>query len=80
MNLAYLCEQHGLPEVARYWEVVVTLNQHQKDRFVHRMVPVMFNTLAGKRIAVFGFAFKANTGDTSRKEGSLYLVFVNAVK
>jgi UDPglucose 6-dehydrogenase len=24
----------------------------------------MFNTVAGKRIAVFGFAFKANTGDT----------------
>src|SRR4029434_4573172 len=38
--------------------------QHQKERFVHRMVRVMFNTLAGKRIAVFGFAFKANTGDT----------------
>ncbi|HEX7787822.1 MAG TPA: nucleotide sugar dehydrogenase [Methylomirabilota bacterium] len=64
LNLAYLCEQHGLPEVARYWESVVTLNQHQKERFVQRMVRVMFNTLAGKRIAVFGFAFKANTGDT----------------
>lgn len=24
----------------------------------------MFNTLAGKKIALFGFAFKANTGDT----------------
>jgi UDPglucose 6-dehydrogenase len=64
LNLAYLCEQHGLPEVARYWEAVVAMNQHQKERFVHRMVRVMFNTLAGKRIAVFGFAFKANTGDT----------------
>lgn len=64
LNLAYLCEQHGLPEVARYWESVVTLNQHQKERFVQRMVRVMFNTLAGKRIAVFGFAFKSNTGDT----------------
>ncbi|HEY7204584.1 MAG TPA: nucleotide sugar dehydrogenase [Methylomirabilota bacterium] len=64
LNLAYLCEQHGLPEVARYWESVVSLNQHQKERFVHRMVRVMFNTLAGKRIAVLGFAFKANTGDT----------------
>jgi UDPglucose 6-dehydrogenase len=63
LNLAYLCEQHGLPEVARYWEAVVAMNQHQKERFVHRMVRVMFNTLAGKRIAVFGFAFKANTGD-----------------
>jgi UDPglucose 6-dehydrogenase len=28
------------------------------------MVTTMFNTVSGKRIAVFGFAFKANTGDT----------------
>ena len=64
LNLVYLCEHHGLHEVARYWETVVTLNQYQKERFVRRMIRAMFNTLAGKRIAVFGFAFKANTGDT----------------
>ena len=64
MNLVYLCEHLGLPEVARYWEAVVNLNQYQKARFVRRMIRVMFNTLAGKRIALFGFAFKANTGDT----------------
>lgn len=69
LNLAYLCEQHGLPEVAHYWEAVVAMNEHQKERFVHRMVRVMFNTLAGKRIAVFGFAFKANTGDTRESPG-----------
>jgi UDPglucose 6-dehydrogenase len=28
------------------------------------MVSAMFNTVAGKRIALFGAAFKANTGDT----------------
>ena len=28
------------------------------------MLASMFNTVAGKRIALFGFAFKANTGDT----------------
>jgi UDPglucose 6-dehydrogenase len=64
LNLVYLCEHNGLQEVARYWEAVVTLNQYQKERFVRRMTRVMFNTLAGKRIALFGFAFKANTGDT----------------
>src|SRR5215510_2930004 len=63
LNLVYLCEHHGLPEVARYWEAVVGLNQYQKERFVRRMIRVMFNTLAGKRIALLGFAFKANTGD-----------------
>ncbi len=64
LNLVYLCEQAGLHDVARYWETVVTMNQYQKERFVRRMIRVMFNTLAGKRIAVLGFAFKANTGDT----------------
>lgn len=64
LNLVYLCEQHGLEEVARYWESVVALNHYQKRRFVERMIRAMFNTLAGKRIAVFGFAFKADTGDT----------------
>jgi UDPglucose 6-dehydrogenase len=64
LNLVYLCEHHGLDEVARYWESVVNLNRYQKRRFVERMIGAMFNTLAGKRIAVFGFAFKADTGDT----------------
>lgn len=64
LNLVYLCEHHGLSEVGRYWESVVTMNQYQKERFVQRMIRAMFNPLAGKRIAIFGFAFKANTGDT----------------
>lgn len=64
LNLVYLCEQHGLPEVARYWESVVSLNLYQRQRFVERMLAAMFNTLAAKRIAVFGLAFKADTGDT----------------
>ncbi len=50
--------------MARYWESVVTLNHYQKRRFVERMIHAMFNTLAEKRIALFGFAFKADTGDT----------------
>lgn len=64
MNLSYLCDYHGLPEVARYWDQVVQLNEFQKHRFVRMMLAAMFNTLAGKRIAVFGFAFKPGTSDT----------------
>jgi UDPglucose 6-dehydrogenase len=62
-NLVYLCEYYNLPEVARYWDAVIEMNEYQKRRFVQRMVSVMFNTLVGKRIAVFGFAFKSNTDD-----------------
>ena len=64
LNLVYLCEHYGLPEVARYWEQVVAMNEYQEARFAANMVTSMFNTVAGKRIALFGAAFKANTSDT----------------
>lgn len=64
LNLVYLCEYYGLPEVARYWEQVVTMNEYQEARFAANMVTSMFNTVAGKRIALFGAAFKAHTNDT----------------
>lgn len=64
LNLVYLCRSYGLDEAADYWESVVTMNDVQQRRIVERMVKALFNTLAGKRIALFGFAFKANTGDT----------------
>jgi UDPglucose 6-dehydrogenase len=64
LNLVYLCRSYGLNEVADYWEGVVKINDYQKDRFVDIMLSSMFNTLAGKKICLFGFAFKANTGDT----------------
>jgi UDPglucose 6-dehydrogenase len=64
LNLVYLCEHYGLPEVARYWEQVVLMNEYQEARFAANMVASMFNTVAGKRIALFGAAFKAHTSDT----------------
>ncbi|MDR2727958.1 MAG: UDP-glucose 6-dehydrogenase [Chitinispirillales bacterium] len=64
LNLVYICKSYGLSEVADYWERVVLMNEYQKHRFVQNMLKVMFNTVAGKRIALFGFAFKADTGDT----------------
>ena len=64
LNLVYLCEHYGLHEVARYWEQVVLMNEYQERRFADNMVASMFNTVAGKRIALFGAAFKANTSDT----------------
>lgn len=64
LSLVYLCRTYGLDDAADYWESVVTMNDVQQRRIVERMVKALFNTLAGKRIALFGFAFKANTGDT----------------
>ena len=64
LNLVYLCEHYGLPEVARYWESVVDINDYQARRFVEKMLEAMFNTVTEKKVAILGFAFKANTGDT----------------
>lgn len=64
LNLAYIAESYGLTEVSSYWEQVVEINSYQQDRFVRIIVNSMFNTVAGKKIALFGFAFKADTGDT----------------
>ncbi len=64
LNLVYLCESYGLQDVAAYWQQVVSMNDSQQDRFVRNMVGRMFNTVSGKRIALFGFAFKKDTGDT----------------
>jgi UDPglucose 6-dehydrogenase len=64
LNLVYLCRRYGLDEVANYWESVIRINNYQKQRFVFTILNAMFNTLAGKKICLFGFAFKADTGDT----------------
>jgi len=72
LNLVYLCEYFGLPEVAEYWEQVVKMNDHQKKRFVQRMVRTMFNTVSDKKISIWGFAFKKDTNDT-RESASIYV-------
>ena len=64
LNLVYLCEFFGLPEVADYWRKVVEMNNYQKERFVRRIMGAMFNTVSGRNLAIFGFAFKKDTNDT----------------
>jgi len=69
LNLVYLCRYYELHQVADYWESVIKINEYQKQRFVLTMLDAMFNTLVKKRICLFGFAFKANTGDTRESPG-----------
>lgn len=70
--LVYLCRAYGLNEASDYWESVVKINEYQKERFVRNMISAMFNTLAGKRICLFGFGFKADTGDV-RESPAIYV-------
>uniref|UniRef100_A0A8C6YU33 UDP-glucose 6-dehydrogenase n=1 Tax=Nothoprocta perdicaria TaxID=30464 RepID=A0A8C6YU33_NOTPE len=72
LNLVYLCEALNLPEVARYWQQVIEINEYQRRRFAARIVSCLFNTVTDKKIALLGFAFKKDTGDT-RESSSIYI-------
>ena len=64
LNLVYLSKHFGLPEVARFWEGVVEMNDWQQHRISKLIVKKLFGTVTGKKIIILGFAFKANTNDT----------------
>ncbi|ORZ16386.1 UDP-glucose/GDP-mannose dehydrogenase family, NAD binding domain-domain-containing protein [Absidia repens] len=73
LNLVYLSQQLNLPEVADYWQQVVIMNEYQKKRFVRNIISTLFNTITNKKIAVLGFAFKKDTGDT-RESAAITLI------
>lgn len=64
LSLAYIAESLHLFEVAEYWRAIVGINEYQKDRFTRRIVRCLYGSLAGKTLAVWGFAYKKDTGDT----------------
>ncbi|KAI4832415.1 hypothetical protein KUCAC02_015384 [Chaenocephalus aceratus] len=72
LNLVYLCEVLNLPEVASYWQQVIDMNEYQRRRFACRIIDCLFNTVTGKKIALLGFSFKKDTGDT-RESSSIYI-------
>ncbi|EED18188.1 UDP-glucose dehydrogenase [Talaromyces stipitatus ATCC 10500] len=63
-SLTYLAESLGLPEVAHYWSQVNSMNEWQRDRFAYKIIRRLEENLVGKKVALLGFAFKKNTGDT----------------
>jgi len=72
LNLVYLSECLNLREVADYWYKVIEMNDYQRSRTSQRIVKCLHNTVHDKRLAIFGFAFKANTGDT-RESSAKYI-------
>lgn len=50
----------------------VSLNKSGLYRLAKRIVECLFNTVTDKSLAVFGFAFKKNTGDT-RESPAIYV-------
>ena len=72
LNLVYLCQQYGLNEVADYWQGVITINNYQKNRFANQIQKALFETVNGKTIAFWGWAFKKDTNDT-RESAAIYV-------
>lgn len=72
LNLVYIAKSYGLHEVADYWEQVIIMNDHQKQRFADNIVKTLYNTVSGKKIAFLGWAFKKDTNDT-RESAAIYV-------
>ena len=64
LNLVYIYDYYGLHLEAKYWEKVVEINDWQKKRISNLIIEKLFGTVSGKKIAILGFSFKANTNDT----------------
>ncbi len=64
LNLVYICNHYGLPQVANYWQKVIEINNWQQKRISNIVVNKLFGTVSEKKIAILGFSFKSNTNDT----------------
>ena len=64
LNLVYIANHYGLKEVASYWQKVVDINNWQTKRVSSLIVEKLFGTISSKKIALLGYAFKANTNDS----------------
>lgn len=72
LNLVYIARSYGLHAVADYWDQVIIMNDHQKRRFADKIVQSLYNTVSGKQIAFYGWAFKKDTNDT-RESAAIYV-------
>jgi UDPglucose 6-dehydrogenase len=72
LNLVYISRSFGLQKVADYWEQVIIMNDHQKERFAANIVKNLYNTVSGKKLTFLGWAFKKDTNDT-RESAAIYV-------
>ena len=60
LNLVYLSEYFGLPEVANFWNEVVKLNTWHQQRISKLITKKLLALYQAKKIAILGFAFKSS--------------------
>ena len=72
LNLVYISKSLGLNKVSDYWNQVIIFNNYQRERFAKNILRSLYNTVAGKKICILGWAFKKDTNDT-RESAAIYV-------
>jgi UDPglucose 6-dehydrogenase len=64
LNLVYISRHYSLDEIAEFWLQVLKINDYQKKRFTNKIIEGFGGNVKGKKIAILGWAFKAETNDS----------------
>ena len=72
LNLVYIAKSLGLEKVSNYWEQVLEINKHQRDRFSKKIINCVRKNNLEQKILMLGWAFKKNTNDT-RESAAIYV-------
>jgi UDPglucose 6-dehydrogenase len=72
LNLVYIARSKELDKVADYWEQVLIINKHQRDRFSKKIIDLVRKENLEPKVLVLGWAFKKDTNDT-RESAAIYV-------
>ena len=72
LNLVYIARSEGLEKVADYWEQVLIINEHQRNRFSKKIIDLIRKQNLRPKVLLLGWAFKKNTND-SRESAAIYV-------
>jgi UDPglucose 6-dehydrogenase len=72
LNLVYIARSIGLEKVADYWEQVLIINKHQRNRFSKKIINCIIENNLKPSVLILGWSFKKNTNDT-RESAAIYI-------
>ena len=72
LNLVYIARSLGLNIIADYWEQILIVNKHQRDRFSEKIISTIEKESLTNNILILGWSFKKNTNDT-RESAAIYV-------
>ena len=72
LNLVYIARSEGLDKVADYWEQILIINQHQRNRFSKKIIDIIRKENLEPKVLLLGWSFKKDTND-SRESAAIYV-------